>query len=267
MATPTLTLWIDESGSRHPDKKPDPSRAGRDWFAIGGIVVKSEDEQIVKSEHVKICKNWNIKDPFHMTDMLSKNKKFSWLGRITDETHDMFWGDYKRFLSIIPVIGVGCVIDRPGYVKRGYLQKHGANKWLLCRSAFDIVVERSAKMAKMEGRKLRVVFEGDVGINETIKGYFKNLKDNGLEFDPSTSSKYNPLTKSEFSSILTTIEYKNKQSELLQVADSYVYAIARQAYERNFHIYRRLRDAKRIANFAVPPQHVSEMGIKHYCFR
>jgi hypothetical protein len=161
---------------------------------------------------------------------------------------------------------MACVIDRPGYAARGYLEKHGKNKWLLCRSAFDITLERAAKFARLQGRKLRVVFESDTGVNETIKGYFTNLKENGLAFAPETSGKYRPLPPEQFRETLLTIEHKNKSNPFLQIADTFIYSIARQRYDRRFWIYCHLRDAKRISNFAIPPEHIPEIGIKYYCF-
>jgi hypothetical protein len=261
-----LNLYFDDSGSRHPDKKSDPSRAGRDWFALGGFLIRQEEENAVKQLHDAFVRKWNVKHPLHMTDMLAKKKGFSWLGRISDVDHDRFWSDYKVLLATVPVRGIACVIDRPGYVARGYLNTHRANKWLLCRSAFDILVERSIKIAQLEGRRLGIVFEGSVGVNDTIKSYFANLKMKGLEFNVEKSAKYSPLTKDDVCRTLTTIEYKDKSSKLLQIADSYVYAIARSGYDKHFHVYRRLRDAGRLVNTGLDNHQINSMGIKYYCF-
>lgn len=265
---PALTYYMDETGNRHPDKKSDASREGRDWFALGGYLIKQEDEGTARELHADICERWDIKQPFHMTDMLAAKKGFSWLGKLSDRNRTKFWEDYKNFLCAVPVLGTGCVISRPGYVRRGYLEKHGDSKWLLCRSAFDITLERAVKYAETLDRKLNVVFESDVSLNETVKGYFKNLKANGLDFDESNSAKYSPLTQERFCTTLGTIEYKNKSHKLLQIADSYIYAIARQKYERLFHIHNRLRDDKRIIDFGLEGDAaaIKAMGIKYYCF-
>lgn len=46
----TLNFYIDDSGTRHPDhkvgKKP---KHGNDWFAMGGILLRSSYEIEVKS--------------------------------------------------------------------------------------------------------------------------------------------------------------------------------------------------------------------------
>lgn len=263
---PSYNLYIDETGSRHPDKRPDPSRAGRDWFALGGFIIAQEDEDEAKGRHAAFMKSWKITSPLHITDMMSEKKGFAWLGQKTEAAREQFWSDYKKLLSTMPVLGMACVIDRPGYAARGYVEKHKDSKWLLCRSAFDILIERATKHAIYNDRKLNVIFEGDVGINETVKGYFKNLKENGLAFDGETSAKYRPLEKEKFADTLSTIEYKNKQSVMLQIADSYIYSMARNAYDKKFPLYRSLRDSKKIINFGVPQEQISSVGVKHYCF-
>lgn len=260
-----LVLYFDETGSRLPDKKADASRLGRDWFALGGIIVDEDDEDAVRNARDAFAAEWGLNAPFHLTDMMAEKKAFSWLGRIKQTEREAFWSGYGNYLSHLPVVGVACVIDRPGYVKRGYLEKY-QDRWLLCRSAFDILVERAAKYADAKGKRLRIIFEGAVGVNDIIKGYYMNLRDNGLAFDASNSGKYGPLAAHDFKRILNGIEYKLKDNKLLQVADSYVYSIARNGYDKHFPLYRRLRDASRIINFALENDQIKHMGVKYYCF-
>lgn len=264
---PTITYYMDETGNRQPDKKPDTSRVGRDWFGLGGFLIRKEDEDTAKALHRVMAEKWDIKVPFHFTDMQAEKKGFAWLGRLSQRERDDFWRDYKEFLSSVPALGTACIIDRPGYVARGYLEMYGKSKWLLCRSAFDITVERAVKYAVSVGAKLDIVFESDVSINATVKGYFANLKANGLAFDAGNSAKYQPLAADVFAATLGTIERKDKSSRLLQIADSYIYAIARQKYDRTFGVFRQLRDAGRIINFALADtDSIRAMGIKYYCF-
>lgn len=262
-----LIYYMDETGNRHPDKKATQERDGRDWFALGGYLLKEEDKAAVRALHNQFCDEWKIVHPFHITDMLSAKKKFAWLGKLSDRERSRFWEEYKDMLSSIPALGTGCVISRPGYVARGYVKDYPDSKWLLCRSAFDITIERAVKYAKSIDCKLDVVFESDPPINNVMKGYFKNLKQNGLAFDEERAAKYGPLSKEDFASTLGTIEYKAKASPYLQFADSYIYAIARQKYDRLFGVYCRLRDRRRVINFALrEPEAIKAMGIKHYCF-
>ncbi|MCT8970879.1 DUF3800 domain-containing protein [Microbaculum marinisediminis] len=259
------TLYMDETGNRHPDKKSDASRKGRDWFGFGGILVRGEDNNAVRELVSAFSQKWKLRKPAHITDMLSENKGFSWLGRKSQHVRDEFWDDWRGVLCTSPVIGIGCVIDRPGYVARGYLEEYN-DKWLLCRSAFDITVERAAKIARLEQRKLHVVFEQDPAVNEIVTNYFRNLKSNGMGFSAKSSEKYNPLGVSDFQETLGRIQHKPKNHPLLQVADSYIYSISRWRYDKKFWLYRSLRDSRRIADFALSREHLPHLGIKYYCF-
>jgi hypothetical protein len=41
-----MHLYMDDSGTRHPDRKPKyMPEHGRDWFSLGGVLIKQEDEQ------------------------------------------------------------------------------------------------------------------------------------------------------------------------------------------------------------------------------
>jgi hypothetical protein len=263
----TLTYYMDETGNRQPDKRSDASRAGRDWFGLGGYIVSSDDEAAVKQSYEDFCARWDVRSPLHLTDMMAEKKNFAWIGRLSQRERDTFWSEYKSFLSGLPVVGSACIIDRPGYVARGYLEKHPNTKWLLCRSAFDITVERAVKYATARGMKLNIVFESDVAINDTVKGYFTNLKANGLEFDGTNSAKYQPLATEHFSDTLLDAKWKTKSSRMLQIADSYIYAIARGRYDKKFDMYRELRDARKIMNFALDSaEDITAMGVKYYCF-
>jgi hypothetical protein len=92
------------------------------------------------------------------------------------------------------------------------------------------------------------------------------LRANGLGFDGKNSEKYKPLSQEEFSETLGRIQHKPKSHPLLQLADSYIYAMARHGYDRKFWLYRSLRDSKRLADFALANEHLPNLGIKYYCF-
>lgn len=262
-----LIYYMDETGNRRPDKKPSTASGARDWFGLGGFLLWDNEKEAVRTAHRSFCAKWNVKTPLHITDMLSRRKGFAWLDRLSDRENTRFWEEYKDFLAGVPAIGTGCVISRNGYVERGYLQKHIDTKWFLCRSAFDITIERAVKYARSKRVKLDVVFESDAPFNPIMKGYFENLKENGLGFDQGNSAKYSPLTSQDFRETLGRIEYRDKSNIFMQVADSYIYAIARQKYDRHFHIFRRLRDSAKIINFTLgEAERIKAMGIKYYCF-
>lgn len=265
---PLLHLYLDETGPRHPDRAAVQTKHGNDWFAIGGILVRAEDEDAVKTALAGFKKQWpQITAPLHLTDMRSEKKKFAWIGRLSGTDRDRFWSGYRTFLAGIPAAGTACVIDRPGYVARGYGKREGDSKWLLCRSAFDIVVERAAKLAKQQGRRLKIYYEmADPATNAMIEGYFSRIKNNGMGFDVQNSAKYLPLTAADFQHLLLDIEGKDKSNRLMQIADTYVYAIARGSYDRKFGIYRRLAESGRLVTSQVAAEHAPILGVKTYCF-
>lgn len=260
-----LTLYLDESGSRHPDKRSDASRLNRDWFGLGGVLIRGEDSDAVRTAIEGFSVSWKLRSPLHFTDMQSENKGFAWLGRLPQREKERFWAEWREVLCNVPVIGMGCVVDRPGYIARGYLEKFN-DKWLLCRSAFDITVERATKIAIHEGRKLHVVFEQDPGINKIVSGYFDNLKEKGLAFDTQNSARYTPLSQEQFAATLGRIQHKPKSHPLLQIADSYIYALCRHGYDKKFWLHRSLVEARRLSNAYEPAELGSKVGVKYYCF-
>lgn len=229
--------------------------------------MSAEDEETVKAALSAFVRPWpQITAPLHLTDMRSEKKKFAWIGKLPGPDREKFWSEYRSFLARIPVAGTACVIDRPGYVARGYGKREGDSKWLLCRSAFDIVVERAAKLAKQQGRRLKIFNEmADPATNAMIEGYFENIKKKGMGFDAATSAKYLPLTPDEFNHLLLDIEGKNKSNRLMQIADTYVYAIARGSYDRKFGIYRRIAESGRLVTSQVASGLSPILGVKTYC--
>lgn len=148
---PLLHLYIDETGSRHPDKPGATAKHGYDWFALGGLLIRQEDEAEAKRKLTAFLAKWpQIRAPLHFTDMRAEKKAFAWLGKLNGENKTRFWSDLRRLLVSLPGAATGCVIDRPGYTARGYGSRVGDAKWLLCRSAFDILIDRSGKYAKSQ---------------------------------------------------------------------------------------------------------------------
>jgi hypothetical protein len=47
---PLLHLYIDETGSRHPDKATAAAKHGFDWFGLGGLLIREEDETTAKTK-------------------------------------------------------------------------------------------------------------------------------------------------------------------------------------------------------------------------
>ena len=78
----TLNLYMDDSGTRHPNIEPEPLLAGgRDAFAFGGILVASEDEDDIRDQHERFTKAWGINYPLHSVDIRHGAEDFGWLRR------------------------------------------------------------------------------------------------------------------------------------------------------------------------------------------
>ena len=165
-----LSLYLDDSGTRNPDRKVPEQLQFRDWFTLGGYTVNEENEGVVRTAHADFCDGWKIKYPLHSYDIRAQTENFAWLGKIEERERTRFMRQISSMLMNIPVFGHACVIDRPGYNHR-YREKYGRQTWMLCQTAFSVVCEIAAKQAIRDGRKLRVyVEEGDKSADDRIRG-------------------------------------------------------------------------------------------------
>src|ERR1700731_3529747 len=61
-----INFYMDDSGTRHPDHDPGKRAShGYDWFALGGVLVKEEDEIEVRGLHAKLYEKWKLGNPIH----------------------------------------------------------------------------------------------------------------------------------------------------------------------------------------------------------
>lgn len=65
-----------------------------------------------------------------------------------------------------------------------YAEQYGADRWLMCKTAYAIVVERLLKHAKKDGAALEIFFE-ETGKDEDRRliSYHRLLKVEGMPFD------------------------------------------------------------------------------------
>ena len=259
------SLYIDDSGTRNPDRKPREQQF-KDWFALGGVLIKEEDEDAIRGMHATFCSQWAIDYPLHSYDIRQKTARFAWLARLSQSELSRFMADLTELLRMVPVVGHGCVIDRPGYSAR-YREKYGRQTWMLCQTAFTVICERAAKHAIAENRKLRVyVEEGDKTADGHIKKYYSGMKENGMPFAVPTSEKYGPLSVEQLKITLYDLKFKKKTSPLIQLADLYLYPIARGGYDKEYLPYKILRTDKKTIDDHLSPSLTESMGVKYSCF-
>lgn len=261
------SFYIDDSGTRHPDHKANFARHGHDWFALGGILIDDENIPFANELIESFRARWpQLGDsPLHSYEIRGKHENFTWLG-LDHDVCRQFIAELHELLVALPVVALACVIDRPGYNHR-YLQKYGHERWSLCKTAFDVVVERATKYANQRERKLRIFVERSSKADDAVmRGYYNNLKSKGHSFDPNTSSAYNPLTPIDYSNTLYDFKSKSKSSKLMQVADLYLWPMCIGGYDEGNRAYTALMSAGKLIDCHLPDELISERGIKYSCF-
>lgn len=259
-----IHLYFDDSGSRLPDAPPSGRSDGIDGFAFGGVLVFDEDLGVIYDRHTAFMERWGIDGPLHSTKIRGSRAPFRWP---TEEQKKQFLGELEKFLCDLPLVGIACAIHRPGYNAR-YAHLHGENRWKMCKTAAAILVERSAKFADRQGRKLEIVFEecGRKEDRDTIN-YIRSLKKEGMPFNPGSSNGYDSLAANDFSRIiLGDARRVTKKSAIVQIADMYLYPMMKGGYDPAYRPYKALLDAGRIVDATLSVDERPKLGIKYSCF-
>jgi hypothetical protein len=261
-----MCLYLDDSGTRNPDRKIPEKFMFRDWFTLGGYLALEDDEGTIRTSHNNFCADWNIAYPLHSYDIRAETENFTWLRSLDEREKSRFFKELSRMLLSLPVIGHACVVDRPGYNAR-YRDKYGRQTWMLCKTAFSVVSERAAKHARANKCKLRVyVEEGDKSADDKIREYYTTLRTEGMPFAADASAKYAPLSAAELAETLYDLDFKAKSSPMVQIADLYAYPIARGRYDPEYFPYAQLVTNKRLLDNFLKPEEIPHLGIKYSCF-
>ena len=94
--------------------------------------------------HSAFCEKWKIEAPLHSSEIRSQNEDFVWLRSPDKDSQVAFYDELYILMRDVPLIGLACVVDRPGYNNR-YSDMYNREPWLLCKTAFCVVVERAVK--------------------------------------------------------------------------------------------------------------------------
>lgn len=262
---PLFDLHIDDSGTRHPDHAGPTSTSG-DWFSLGGVLLKSEDDAEGRSLHDRFMRKWNLEGPLHSVKIRHRSGIFSWLTNSPPAEVAEFFQDLDHLVTNFPGVGMACVIDRPGYHDR-YFEKFGRQRWQLCKTAFTVICERAAKYAAQNGRRVRLfVEETDRKSDNLIKEYFKKLKVDGMPFSPQSSEKYSPLSAEELNFRLLDLKFKRKSSPPMQMADLYLYPICRSGYDETYRPFDLMKKSRKVIDCHLDEAERPTLGIKFSCF-
>lgn len=263
----TYCLYVDDSGTRLPDKKVlAPGEVN--WFGLGGVLLSEADEGVIRSAHAELYEKWpEIKGaPLHSHKIRMAKGPFSFFSEVAAlGVRSAFMNDLSKFILESPVLGHAVVIHRPGYMAR-YEDLYGEKRWLPCKTAFSVLLERASKFALTKNAKLRVYVEKtDRDTDARMTAYYTELRANGMPFKSATSAKYQPLAASELKATLYDLKFKDKTSPLIQLADLYLFPICKAGYKIE-RPYSALVERKRVIDSILQPEEVEGLGVKYSCF-
>jgi Protein of unknown function (DUF3800) len=265
-ASKRFYFYADDSGSRFPDRIPEPRKDGIDCFALGGILIADTDRAALQAAHSAFCQRWNIAYPLHSTAIRGKRSNFAWLG--LDQTVErQFLADLDKFLLSLPVLGFAAVIDRPGYNRR-YQEKYGDQRWWMCKTAYNILIERVCKYVDIEGGTLSIRFEQTGKAEDrALIGYSKDMKREGAPFDGSNSRQYGALGPADYKRIIEGEPQRlTKDSPSIQVADLYLYPMLKAGYDPAYAPWQNLLAAGKVIDAQLTSEERPLLGVKYSCF-
>lgn len=262
-----LHFYIDDSGSRDPDRRQSSNKHHPDWFALGGVLVDPLNKEGIETRITEFRTQWpQIENrPFRSYDIRNKTDRFAWLASLSSAEQMRFFDGLTAMMLELPIIGLACVIDRPGYNER-YMQAYGQRRWKLCRTAFNIAVERAAKFAVHHQARLRVFVERcDIPTETQFQQYYSDMRTVGQQFDAGRSAKYNPLSVEVLHKTLFEFRVKTKTSNLMQLADLMLWPICRGGYSVNDRVYKLLVEKCKLLDAHCTGANGLE-GVKYSCF-
>lgn len=240
-------------------------RDGMDCFGLGGILINEEDIDPFIAIYKTFRGEWNIDYPFHSHKIRGGRDEFGWLKK--PENAAAFLPALEDMMLAMPALGIAAVIHRPGYVER-YKELYRERMWMMSKTAYSVLIERSAKHARSQGRKLRVFFEGAGPAEDAdIIAYAKALKADGMPFDQQNSASYAALTADDFREIVRgEPRRKTKATPMIQIADLVLYPMAKGGYDPSYRPYKKLMAHGKLIDAVLKPDDRPALGIKYSCF-
>ena len=149
-----------------------------------------------------------------------------------------------------------------------YKDKYKERLWLMCKTAFSVLIERAAKYVDEQGGAMETYFEQS-GKKEdrAIIQYMRDLKKDGLAFDQSTSEAYSPLLAEDFRRLCLGKPYrKTKKTPMIQIADLVLFPIAKAGYLPDYRPFLKLKEAGKLIDCHIQEDQIPLRGIKYSCF-
>jgi hypothetical protein len=102
-------IYIDESGSAKPNPKDQCP-----IFAMGGVLIKRNDEQIIKQLVSDFKTRWSIpqEQPLHGNEIRSKKKGFAWLHKLSKVEQEQFMEDLTQTIISCPLFILVLYLDK-----------------------------------------------------------------------------------------------------------------------------------------------------------
>ena len=261
---PLFHLYVDDFGSRYSDK-PQAQRAdGMDYFALGGVLIDEAKIGAVLASHAALSDRWELTVPLHSTKIRGRRGAFSWLSTDQAKADAFLAGPGELHFGRSDSQHV--VRDRSAGLCSP-IRKH-PGPWLLCQTAFAILIERAAKYAQERDGRIAVYFE-EAGKKEdrSILGYMKALKSVGMPFLGSVAAGYDSLSPEEFRALVRGEPHRvTKTVPMVQLADLVLYAMARGGYDETYPPFRALYARGRIIDAVLKAEDVPTRGVKYSCF-
>lgn len=259
---------MDDSGSRDLDRRQNQvDEKTPDWFALGGVLLNKADKSRIKDSIQEFRARWPLINgaPLRSYNIRNKSGSFRWLSELSSDEQSRFYVELGNLIGDLPIIVSACVIHRLGYNDR-YKEKYAGQRWQLCKSAFNIAVERSAKWAMLQNGKLRVFVErSDKKTEHLLKSYYEEMRAKGLPFDVQTSAKYRPLAANSLKDTLYEFRVKTKESHLMQLADLALWPACHGGYNPEHRAFKELMQKGKLLDCHCTKENGLQ-GIKYFCF-
>jgi len=266
--TDVINFYVDDSGARHPGRPENQSwNKHCHWFALGGVLIHDSDEDNARTQIGAFRMGWpQLADTaLHSYEIRNKREGFHWLAKLSNGDANRFYSELEALLVGLAILGVACVIDGPGYNAR-YHEKYGDKRWMMCKTAFVIAVERAAKHAIKSQCRLRVLIERSAkAAEDDLRRYFNALKIEGHPFARDRAGAYAPLSQEDYCQVLYEFATKAKTSPLMQIADLMLWPICKGGYDAAYKPYSHLEGSGKLLDCRYPGQE-DGLGTKYSCF-